>query len=155
MVFLLALATLIAAGGALSAAAGTSRATYVRRPVLTVSELRFFVRLTEAVAEGDYICPQLGMAAAVETRGGSAKAALEAFRQISQKRIDFCICDRRLMPKLVIELDDHTHDAARDAARDALLLRAGIRTLRFDVRRMPTTSQLRAALYAACIGDSR
>lgn len=128
------------------AASTTRKATYVRRPVLTESELRSFLRLVNAVAEGDYVCPQLGMAAALETRGGSAQSALAAFRKIGQKRIDFCICDRRLMPKLVVGLDDHTHDAARDAARDALLLCAGIRTLRFDVRHMPTTPQLRAAI---------
>ena len=125
---------------------GTRRATYVRRAVLTGSELRFFRRLVDAVAEGDYVCPQLGMAAALDTRGSDAKAALGAFRRISQKRIDFCICDNRLVPKLVVELDDHTHDPARDRARDAHLLDAGIQTLRFDVRRMPTTPQLRNAL---------
>jgi hypothetical protein len=120
--------------------------TYVRRAVLTDSELRFFLRLVEAVGDGDYVCPQLGMAAAVETRDGTAKGALAAFRRISQKRIDFCVCDSRLVPKFVVELDDHTHDPARDRARDELLLRAGIRTLRFDVRRMPTTPQLRSAI---------
>jgi Protein of unknown function (DUF2726) len=128
---------------------GGRAATYVRRAVLTDSELRFFLRLVDAVGEGDYVCPQLGMAAALETRGGNAKAALVAFRKISQKRIDFCVCDTRLVPKFVVELDDHTHDPARDRARDELLLRAGIRTLRFDVRRMPTTPQLRLAIATA------
>ena len=127
-------------------------ATYVRRPVLTDSERRFFLRLKDAVGEGDYVCPQLGMAAAVETRGGDAKAALAAFRRISQKRIDFCVCDARLVPKFVVELDDHTHDPARDQARDQLLLSAGIRTLRFDVREMPTTHQLRYAIAMAAKG---
>lgn len=132
---------------------GGRAATYVRRAVLTDSERRFFLRLVDAVGEGDYICPQLGMAAALETRGGNAKAALAAFRNISQKRIDFCVCDTRLVPKFVVELDDHTHDPARDRVRDELLLRAGIRTLRFDVRRMPTTPQLRLAIATAGQGS--
>jgi hypothetical protein len=142
----LAIAISAAALFALMAVRAGRASTYVRRAVLTDSELRFFLRLVDAVGEGDYVCPQLGMAAAVETRGGTAKAALAAFRRISQKRIDFCVCDARLVPKFVVELDDHTHDPARDRARDELLLRAGIRTLRFDVRRMPTTLQLRSAI---------
>ena len=151
----LGLAIVAAASLVLCAVGRNGKASYVRRPVLTDSELRFFFRLVDAVADGDYVCPQLGMAAALEARGGTAKSALEAFRRISQKRIDFCICDRRFVPKLVVELDDHTHDAARDSARDALLLCAGIRTLRFDVRRMPTTPQLRAAIAAAGHGSAQ
>ena len=149
------LAIAAAATLVLCAVSNKRQSTYVRRAVLTDTELRFFFRLVDAVSEGDYVCPQLGMGAALETRGGTAKSSLAAFRAISQKRIDFCICDRRMMPKLVVELDDHTHDAARDAARDDLLRWAGIRTLRFDVRRMPTTPQLRAALVAANAGGSQ
>ena len=134
---------------------GGRAATYVRRAVLTDNELRFFLRLVDAVAEGDYVCPQLGMAAALETSGGNGKAALSAFRKISQKRIDFCVCDTRLVPKFVVELDDHTHDPARDRARDELLLSAGIRTLRFDVRRMPSTPQLRLAIASASKGSNQ
>lgn len=144
-----AIGVVVATGIAVLIMRGGRAATYVRRAVLTDSELRFFLRLVDAVGEGDYVCPQLGMAAALETRGGNAKAALVAFRKISQKRIDFCVCDTRLVPKFVVELDDHTHDPARDRARDELLLRAGIRTLRFDVRRMPTTPQLRSAIATA------
>jgi hypothetical protein len=155
MIFELGLGIVAAVSLALCAVGRTSATSYVRRPVLTDSELRFFFRLVEAVPIGDYVCPQLGMAAALEARGGTAKSALQAFRKISQKRIDFCICDRRFMPKLVVELDDHTHDSARDAARDAVLNCAGIRTLRFDVRRMPSTPQLRSAIAAAMCGSDR
>jgi hypothetical protein len=146
---------LVAAGLAGLLLRGGRGATYVRRAVLTDSELRFFTRLIAAVEHGEYVCPQLGMAAALDARGGTAKAALAAFRRISQKRIDFCVCDGRLVPKFVVELDDHTHDPARDQARDALLLSAGIHTLRFDVRRMPTTAQLRTAILAAGQGGTR
>lgn len=153
MRFELILGIVVAAAVALVVLSGGRGATYVRRAVLTDSELRFFLRLLEAVGEGHYVCPQLGMAAALETRGNNAKAALAAFRRISQKRIDFCVCDTRLVPKFVVELDDHTHDPARDRARDELLLSAGIRTLRFDVRRMPTTPQLRSAIATAGQGS--
>jgi hypothetical protein len=127
-------------------ASKASAARYVRRPLLTKTELRFFRQLRDAVPGGLLICPQVGMAAAMEARGGSSRAAFAAFRRISQKRIDFCICDEALEPKFVVELDDHTHDPARDRARDAMLLQAGIRTLRFDVRRLPTSVELQARL---------
>lgn len=155
MMLELGLGIVAAASLFLCAVGCASETSYVRRPVLTDSELRFFFRLVDAVPVGDYVCPQLGMAAALEARGGTAKTALQAFRKISQKRIDFCICDRRFMPKLVVELDDHAHDSARDATRDALLKRAGIRTLRFDVRRMPSTPQLRSAIAAATCRSDR
>jgi len=122
---------------------------YVRRPLLTQTELRFFRQLRAAVPEGLFICPQVGMAAAMEARGGNGKALLAAFRRISQKRIDFCICDAALEPKYVVELDYHTHDPARDRARDDMLLQAGIRTLRFDVRRLPTAAELQVRLRQA------
>lgn len=119
---------------------------YVRRSLLTKSEFRFFVQLRAAVPDGYFVFPQVGMAAVMEARGGSAQAVLAAFRRISQKRIDFCVCGPSLEPQYVVELDDHTHDPARDAARDALLMQAGIRTLRFDVRRLPPPSVLRSTL---------
>ena len=155
MSFEVVIGIVLIAGAASLLLRGGRAATYVRRAVLTDSELRFFLRLVDAVGEGDYVCPQLGMAAALETRCGNGKAALAAFRKISQKRIDFCVCDTRLVPKFVVELDDHTHDPARDRARDELLLSAGIRTLRFDVRRMPTTPQLRLAIATAGQGSSK
>jgi hypothetical protein len=136
-----------------SIASRHGRTRYVRRSLLTKSELRFFDQLIAAVPEGHFVFPQVGMAAAMEPHGGSAQAVLAAFRRISQKRIDFCICDLRLDPQLVVELDDHTYDPARDRAREALLLQAGIRTLRFDVRRSPTASELRACLSQAQLGD--
>ena len=149
MTFVLLAAIILAAMLIAALGAKHSGARYVRRPLLTQTELRFFRQLRVAVPEGLLICPQVGMAAAMEARGGSAKDAFAAFRRISQKRIDFCICDAALEPKYVVELDDHTHDPARDRARDEMLLQAGIRTLRFDVRRLPTSTELQARLRQA------
>ena len=59
-----------------------------------------------------------------------------AFRAISQKRIDFVVCDRDSMEvRCLVELDDSSHDAQRDQVRDAITAQAGYRTVRVRARR--------------------
>lgn len=58
-----------------------------------------------------------------------------AFRHVNQKSVDFVLCDKKyLSPKLVIELDDKSHDRsdrqARDQEVERLLKSVGIPLLR-------------------------
>ncbi len=57
------------------------------------------------------------------------------FQRISQKHIDFILCNQELKPKILIELDDSTHDTSERIERDnfvnSIFSNSGIRLLRF------------------------
>jgi hypothetical protein len=102
---------------------------YTLKLPLTKSEVRFF-RMLENAAPDFYIFPQVGMAAFLEPPPG--KERMRYFAKISQKRVDFLLCDADIKPVLIVELDDWSHDGQqeRDALRDAMPASAGVPTLR-------------------------
>jgi hypothetical protein len=115
---------------------------YVRRALVTESELRFYHRLSAALPQDHSVFPQVSMGALLEPIASAARGRPHDFRRSSCKRCDFVVVNGKLQVQVVIELDDHTHDAPNDWARDAQLASAGSRTPRMDVRRPPTQEQL-------------
>jgi hypothetical protein len=113
-------------------------------PLMSESEIRFYRVLQMAVPK-DLIFPQVGMAAVVRpSYAGADSRFTPAFRAISQKRIDFVVCDRDSMEvRCLVELDDSTHDARRDEARDAITAIAGYRTVRVRAGRRYDIDRLR------------
>ena len=102
--------------------------------LLTGAERNFYRTLRRAKGAGRVICPKVRLADLVEVSPG-AHEPLRHFRKISQKHLDFVICeDRSLRPLLVVELDDRSHDSPpakkADAEKDAALAAAGIPILR-------------------------
>lgn len=128
------------------------RVEHVATAPLTETEAKFFRRLVEAVPEA-VVVPQMAMSALVDVaehqkRGKHARYLNTNRAGFSQKRLDYVLLDRESLEVVcVIELDDHTHDAAArkaaDAERDAILTGAGYPVLRFDARKMPTVVELR------------
>jgi len=111
-----------------------SVAPVVSRPVLTRAEIAFHRILSQAVSRigGLHVCPQMAMSAFIQPRAGLDEARhLATFRSFSQKRPDFVLVDAEWRVRLIVELDDSSHDAGRDAERDRLTLAAGIPTVRF------------------------
>lgn len=121
------------------------RYPYCARAPLTPNEAEFFARLVAAFPEG-FVFPQVSMGALIEPKGGTPKDRLAAFRAISQKRVDYVVCDSELAVVCVVELDDRTHDATADQRRDAVLQSAGIQTMRWQSRCKPASHEVRAAL---------
>ena len=125
---------------------------HAAKPPLTETEAKFFRRLVEALPE-TVVVPQMAMSALVDVaehqkRGKHARYLNANRAGFSQKRLDYVLLDRESLEVVcVIELDDHTHDAAArkasDAERDAILTGVGYPVLRFDARRMPTVAELR------------
>jgi hypothetical protein len=120
---------------------------YRARPILTPNEREFFGRLTRALPDS-YVFPQVAMSALIEP-AARGKAYMSDFRRISQKRVDYAIYTHAMKLVAVVELDDRTHNSARDRRRDAMLLGAGIRTVRFQSRIRPDGAAIRAALFPA------
>lgn len=123
---------------------------FVRKPLLTPTELKFFKRLQAAFPEV-LVCPQMALAAVVDI---PAKYSQGRYKHVNRagfaaKFADFALVDPDTGEVLaIIELDDHTHDGAErqaeDESRDAMLAQVGIEVHRFDARKMPQVAELQA-----------
>lgn len=103
---------------------------YKQTPVMTENEMKLFGRLIQELPNY-YIFPQVSMGAILKPQSTNGqKEHLAAFRAISQKRIDYVICDQTLSIKCLLELDDTTHRQKRDDARDQITGTAGLKTIR-------------------------
>jgi hypothetical protein len=125
-----------------------------RRYLLTQAEREFFAVLQAAAPDGWYVFPQVRLANLVMLRKGTRNWKPH-FSRMAQKCVDFVLCDEaEIGPRLVVELDDSSHDRperqARDAFVDAALAAAGLPILhvrwqrRYDAALLAT--QIRAAV---------
>lgn len=92
--------------------------------------------LVVAVGEKYHIFPQVHLPSIVDNKvvGQNWQGA---FRHISQKSVDFVLCDKAyIAPKLAIELDDRTHERQdrieRDGEVERVLKGAGLPLLRLE-----------------------
>ncbi|MES2224289.1 MAG: DUF2726 domain-containing protein [Patescibacteria group bacterium] len=92
--------------------------------------------LVLAVGEKYHIFPQVHLPSIIDNKvvGQNWKGA---FRHISQKSVDFVLCDKSyISPKLAIELDDRTHERQdrkdRDGEVERMLKNAGLPLLRLQ-----------------------
>lgn len=104
--------------------------TFYPRSLLTPTEFAFFRALKEACGAEYHILTKIGLWALIENKNDYI-----AWRKISQKHIDFVLCDPGTMfPVLAIELDDWTHNSpkrkAKDAEKDFILKNAAMPILR-------------------------
>lgn len=129
---------------AISLAAG-GKDTFSPKRLMTSNEEEFYARLTRALPDF-YVFPQVALRAFVQP--GAATSNKKAyFRQngrIGSKYCDFLVCRLNFDIVAIIELDDRTHSAAKDAARDAMTGSAGFKTLRYNSRKKPQPSEIRA-----------
>jgi len=74
--------------------------------------------LVLAVGEKYHIFPQVHLPSIVDNKV-VGQNWMAAFRHISQKSVDFVLCDKSyIAPKLAIELDDRTHERQDRIERD-------------------------------------
>lgn len=111
---------------------------YHSKYILTGPEYRFYTALKPLMTEHNYlICPKVGLKDLFEVNKGADRQ--KYFRQISQKHIDFLICDAQLHPLFAIELDDKSHNRSdvkqRDKFKDVVFSSAGL-----PLYRVPTAS---------------
>lgn len=119
---------------------------YRKKSLLTGLERELFSRLCDALPEC-HVCPKVAVAALVEP-AGVGKLRKVAGDAIFGRRVGFAILDDEFQLLCVAELA-HRSGASRDeAARKAGLASAGIRTLRFSAKRMPSAAKIRTAVFA-------
>lgn len=103
---------------------------------MTRAEHECYDALIEAVGKNYYIFPQAHLTAIVDykIKGQNWRGA---FRHIDEKSVDFVLCDKNyIAPRLVIELDDRTHERPDRKLRDGevgrILNGAGLPLLRLE-----------------------
>ena len=103
---------------------------------LTKAEHDFYDALVQAVGQDYIIFAQVHLPTLLDEKvvGQNWKAA---FRHVSQKSVDFVLCDKAyISPKLAIELDDKSHDRPdrqdRDIEVERILKSAGMPLLRIQ-----------------------
>ena len=103
---------------------------------MTRAEHECFDALVKAVGEKYHVFAQVHLPSIVSNKvvGQNWKGA---FKHISQKSVDFVLCDKAyLAPKLAIELDDKIHERAdrieRDGEVERILEEAGLPLLRLE-----------------------
>lgn len=116
----------------LLAVAGFSVWIILRRPLpyvrnerfLTPSEKKFYFLLRERTPEEIMICPKVRLADILAVENGN-KHYMTHFNKISQKHVDFVLCDASDMEILcAVELDDSSHELKDRKKRDKFVNRA-------------------------------
>ncbi len=101
---------------------------------LSRAEHEFYDALASAVDKDYLIFAQVHLPTLVVSEG-IGKERFSAFRHINGKSVDFVLCDKAyISPKLIIELDDRTHErpgrVERDVEVERILREAGLPLLR-------------------------
>ena len=93
---------------------------FLKSSILTERELKFYNQIKKFIPEEYVIAPKVGMKDFIEIK--SKKDFMKHFGHISQKHIDFLICNKeRMHPVLGIELDDLSHKQTSRAERDKMV----------------------------------
>ncbi len=87
---------------------------YKDKYILTKNEYIFYIELKNIAKEMNWIiCPKVGLKDLFEIT--TKENYMSHFGRISQKHIDFLICDNALRPIYAIELDDNSHKNRKDS----------------------------------------
>ena len=121
----------------------------VRDDFLSNSELSFYHVLRSVVNDRAVICPAMNLSSIFYVTRPNENQSFRA--RISQKSIDFLLCEPKTMKPLVgIELDDTSHTRADRQNRDEFVNKAfeaaQLPLLRIPAKRAYTTSELAAQL---------
>lgn len=87
-----------------------------RKYLFSVPELKFFELLKEIIGDNYYIFPKVRICDIIEPKN---KSDYSNFNRIKSKHVDFLLCTKNpITSKIIIELDDSSHNAPRRQTRD-------------------------------------
>lgn len=99
------------------------RYPYQARPLLTKREYKFYKLLRKEALERELlICPKVGLKDLMEVT--DKKHYMKYFAKISQKHVDFVLCDVEMQVCFAVELDDRSHDTEKAKEKDLFKDRA-------------------------------
>ncbi len=89
---------------------------YKQKFILTKNEYAFWIELEKVAVDMKWkVCPKVGLKELFEIT--SKENYMNYFGRISQKHIDFLICNEKLQPVYAIELDDNSHKGREESDR--------------------------------------
>lgn len=121
---------------------------YKAKPLLTKNEQEFTTRLNAALP-GYHVFTQVAMGALLQPEVSYRDNKKEFYRvrgTFAQKIVDYVICDKEYNVKVIVELDDKTHDDGNDAKRDSMLAEAGYKIIRWHSKNKPSIEQIQAQI---------
>lgn len=125
---------------------------YRTKAVLTGGQREFYSRLRRALPEC-HVCPQVAVSALIEP-AGMGKLRQRAVNALGGKRVDYAVFDEKMDLLAVVELVHRSRPSRIERAREACFSSAGIRTLRFQAKRMPSEGRIRTSIFDRRSGKS-
>lgn len=123
-----------------------------RDSLLSPAEVSFYHVLSSVVNGQAVLCPKVGLKdILLITKHYKSREYYRYFGRISQKHVDFVLCEPRSMqPVVAIELDDRSHGRTdrveRDTVVDQIFSAAGLPLLHVAAAQTYNTSELAAIL---------
>jgi hypothetical protein len=120
---------------------------YTPKPVMTKSELILYHRLLQALPEYRVLA-QVQLSSFLKVGGGKDRMA--ALNRVLQKSADFVICADDASVRVIVELQDATHErpdrAKSDEFKRKAFKAAGLPFVEFHVKKMPSIEEIRRAV---------
>ncbi len=116
-----------------------------KKPLSEVEQILYF-KIQKAIGENYLVLPQVAFSRFLYTTGGNNKENWSKFSIARQKVIDYLICKKNFEIMAAIELDDSSHKAEKDKQRDNILTEAGIKIVRWNVKKMPDEQEIISTL---------
>lgn len=117
-----------------------------KKPLSNIEQITYW-KLVEAVNNEKIVLSQVAFSSFIRTEGDRSEA-ISKFYKARQKVADFVICNKDFSISAIVEIDDKTHNKEKDEARDAMTKEAGIRTVRFEAKNLPTMEEIRKELLS-------
>ena len=123
------------------------------KALMSPGELKFFRALEAAVGSQYRVFSKVRLADIVQpAKTGNRSAWYSAFGVIKSKHVDFAVCDSVTMEfRLVVELDDKSHNrsdrAERDQKVDEILAQADIPVLHFPAKAVYSPEEIRGRIF--------
>ena len=122
-------------------------------PLMSPGELKFFRALDAAVGGHYRVFSKVRLADIVQpAKTGDKRAWYAAFGVIKSKHVDFAVCDPDTLEfRLIVELDDKSHDrsdrAERDQKVDDILAQANLPILHFPAKAAYSAEEIRGRIF--------
>ena len=126
---------------------------YRKKRLLTGPEQEFFYRLRQALP-GCIVCPQMAVSALIEPTG-TGLIRKTGYDNIKGKKVGYAVFDEQMQLLVVVELDYRSRLSRKAVARDACFAEAGIQTVRFQARRLPSEAKIQSSVYSTTASSRR
>ncbi|HYN53560.1 MAG TPA: DUF2726 domain-containing protein [Methylotenera sp.] len=110
-------------------------------PLSEIEQVAYW-RIKEAAGEDKIVMCQVAFSSFLKAERNS-KEGFAKFATARQKVADFVICNKDFSIFAIIEIDDSTHNTDKDSRRDAITGEAGIKTYRYQARKLPSVDEMK------------